>query len=1387
LLAGDGCDRDHDASSSEGGAGATSSTPAPSGAAAPAADSLLAPSAVARFDRDGATLRPRFDAAGSPEAAHPALVALPARAGGAFRVEDRGTGLAVEVALAGAADVPASILDDHVLYPRAHAGESDVIHRVTPVGTEDFISFAQAPLVEEVTYHLTLGDGVAGLRLVARTLELTGADGVPRLRMARPWIAGADGVRHDAEVSVRGCDVDHDPSPPWGRPPVPPGSGRCDVVVSWHGVAYPAILDPTWSTTGNMTMARSDHTASRLASGTVLVAGGINAFSLNEAEIYNPATKTWAATASMAAHRRWHGATVLPNGKVLVAGGYDNYVSAIVASAELYDPALGTWSAANPMSKPHQGPTFVTLLDGRRLAAIGANSSPCEIYDPATGAWSTTGAMTSVQSYLSTAAVVLADGRVLAAGGGYFGVAAAELYNPATGTWTATNPMSTARASLSLIRLSDGRVLAAGGWFYVAGSWTNLASAEIFDPATNTWSPTGAMAATRGDYTMTLLGNSKVLVAGGTNIAVGSGNPAATELYNPSSGAFEPAGVFASRYRHSATALATGEVLAAGGLDGPTNSAQLFALAPAGAPCTSAPACFSGYCVDGVCCSGPCSALCLACAGAKTGAADGTCAPVLAATDPDGDCTDTGSPSCAQNGLCDGAGACQKYPQSSGCTPNACAGNAACTSGHCVDGICCDTACTGPCVACTAAKKGGGADGVCGAVAIDTDPDGDCPTDVNYPASCGADGLCDGTGKCRVAAKSGTVCVAPSCAGATVTLSQCNGSGACVQGTTSCAPFLCANGSACATSCSSDAQCDPSAWCDPVDHLCHADQAVGSACTAASQCSSGTCADGVCCATPCTGVCQACSAAKKGSGLDGDCGPVKAGTDPDDDCAADAPGSCQKDGMCDGAGACRLYVSGVSCGASQCVGNKATGQICNGLGACGNDPAGADCAPYLCAAGACPSSCVSDLQCTPGSFCDTGLCAPKRASGAACTAASQCASAFCVDGVCCATACTQLCQACSAAAKQSGIDGECGPAKTGTDPHGDCPDDGKASCQRDGQCDQGACRLYAKGTLCGAAQCVGNEATPQSCDGLGSPCGLEPSGVDCGAYLCVAGTCPASCAADSQCANGHYCDQAQCKPKGMPGAACTASTQCASTFCVDGVCCDQACGAQCAACDVPGHEGTCSPSQGAPEGGRPACDGAGTPCAGSCDGMSKDKCAYPNELTPCGSTCADDKQTLSVCNAGGDCVAKAPEPCGAYTCDGTTQCRTACAADADCATGYRCSSDDKCVPTSSATCIDDVTLKAPDGKTSSCAPFLCSGSACRTTCASLADCAPGFACDETHQCVPPPMAHTQEGGCSCGVVGEPSPGTSRWGAALLLAACALRLDVRRGRRRARRS
>ena len=302
------------------------------------------------------------------------------------------------------------------------------------------------------------------------------------------------------------------------------------------------VYDPstgTWTTTGVMLGARAGHTATLLPDGKVLVAGGGSSGDgdggpLASAELYDPSTGTWTATGSTIGAGPGRTATLLGNGKVLVVGGAGANFEP-VPSAELYDPSTGSWSAAAEMADARSGPTATLLLGGKVLVAGGSGDggllSTVEVYDPSSDSWTATGAM--LEHNVGHTATLVVDGRVLVAGGGLgtSAGASAELYDPTTGQWSASAAMPEGRIYHTATLLPGGRVLVADGANGVVDAFPSI-SARLYDPGTGSWSPAGDMLEARGSHTATLLLDGRVLVAGG---ALGTSAGASAELYDPGS------------------------------------------------------------------------------------------------------------------------------------------------------------------------------------------------------------------------------------------------------------------------------------------------------------------------------------------------------------------------------------------------------------------------------------------------------------------------------------------------------------------------------------------------------------------------------------------------------------------------------------------------------------------------------------------------------------------------------------------------------------------------------------------------------------------------------------------------------------------------------------
>jgi hypothetical protein len=297
----------------------------------------------------------------------------------------------------------------------------------------------------------------------------------------------------------------------------------------------------TWEMTDHLNVVRFGHTATLLANGKVLVAGGRSATgppftNHSSAELYDPITEEWTLTGSMTTARWSHSATLLPNGKVLVAGGFTDPVSTpnqpVTETAELYDPATGTWTPTDSMDVRRALHSVALLNDGRVLVAGGRTcdvpppgGSHCagtfrtptaEIYDPATGLWTPTGSMAFDRH--TTAAALLPDGKVIVMGGFTFatpnGSNSFEIYDPATGTWALGCCLNVGRTRQGAMRLQDGRILIALGF---RGPSQPNPTTEVFDPVTQTWTLAGDInfPFSRFNFWYGVMPNGKAVVAGG--------------------------------------------------------------------------------------------------------------------------------------------------------------------------------------------------------------------------------------------------------------------------------------------------------------------------------------------------------------------------------------------------------------------------------------------------------------------------------------------------------------------------------------------------------------------------------------------------------------------------------------------------------------------------------------------------------------------------------------------------------------------------------------------------------------------------------------------------------------------------------------------------------
>jgi WD40 repeat protein len=387
------------------------------------------------------------------------------------------------------------------------------------------------------------------------------------------------------------------------------------------------LYDPssaTWTAAPSMSVARLGQAAAVLDNGWVLVAGGGSA----STELYEPSRNLWAPAGNLVTPRTNFTATTLPHGTVLAAGG-DGTDGEPLSTAERFLPGRGPLvdlstssltlpaqlvgsksadvsydvvnagnaaltvdgvgvSGADPgdfAARTTCGPAPVPA--GGRCQIIvrfsprteGLLAATVELFDDAplspqpttvTGygsgpmAWAPTGSMSTPRDGFATAR--LGNGEVLVAGGErnpLAQLASAEIYDPATGTWSATGSLPTPATSVAAVTLHNGKVLVAGG---DGPTYIPLSSAELYNPSTGTWTATGSMRTAGYDLTPTLLPGGDVLVTG-----QGSKPP---EVYHPSTGAWTATGPLPGNSPWaSVLLLSTGQVLDVGG---GTAAAELY-------------------------------------------------------------------------------------------------------------------------------------------------------------------------------------------------------------------------------------------------------------------------------------------------------------------------------------------------------------------------------------------------------------------------------------------------------------------------------------------------------------------------------------------------------------------------------------------------------------------------------------------------------------------------------------------------------------------------------------------------------------------------------------------------------------------------------------------
>ncbi|MFO0553600.1 MAG: kelch repeat-containing protein [Polyangiaceae bacterium] len=351
------------------------------------------------------------------------------------------------------------------------------------------------------------------------------------------------------------------------------------ITLQASGFDAPIVVDPTWADASVPLKLRTLHTATLLPTGEILIAGGTSGGASDEsAELYDPQTATTRPTGFLRTPRSGHTATLLEDGRVFIAGG------AAVTATEIYDPATGLFDDGPDLLAAEAGVAANLLEDGRVLVS---NKTAAEIVDVAANT-STAASAYAIASDITPLTATLADGRVLLVGSNAIGVVS-QIFDPATNGFTPTGagPADVFPLDSTLTRLRDGRVVLTGGCpcGSIGGPDFSWGGTGIFNPVTATWTTGGNFVYARHGHTATLLPNGRILFTGGSD-AEGAPERTTAELFDPTTNnvSLVPTPMNNARGAHTATLLPTGDVLLLGGQQA---SAELYVAAGTGGSITA--------------------------------------------------------------------------------------------------------------------------------------------------------------------------------------------------------------------------------------------------------------------------------------------------------------------------------------------------------------------------------------------------------------------------------------------------------------------------------------------------------------------------------------------------------------------------------------------------------------------------------------------------------------------------------------------------------------------------------------------------------------------------------------------------------------------------------
>ena len=345
----------------------------------------------------------------------------------------------------------------------------------------------------------------------------------------------------------------------------------------------------------SMGFERYHHTVTLMPDGKALVVGGLDSkgIGIGNGEIYDPSLDSWSPTGIMVTPRGNHSSELLSDGRVIAVGGKSSQVR-MAGSAEIYDPSSNSWNWLAGDGTTRDSFDSVLLPGGKVLISGGyaslrksygtkLDTSIVEVFDVNTSKFSEVSPL--AHDRRNHTSLLLPDGRVLVVGGLVDDtvdgpkkdtLASTEIYDIESDSWSLGAVMAQGRGLHTATILLDGKILVIGG---VNTARQTISSAELYDPTTDSWAPAASMSQARDGHTGTLLSDGRVLVVGGNGTSEGLSLTSA-EIYDPSSNSWSSAGnMLEGRSYHTAIQLNDGKVLIAGGLldsDDPLATIDLY-------------------------------------------------------------------------------------------------------------------------------------------------------------------------------------------------------------------------------------------------------------------------------------------------------------------------------------------------------------------------------------------------------------------------------------------------------------------------------------------------------------------------------------------------------------------------------------------------------------------------------------------------------------------------------------------------------------------------------------------------------------------------------------------------------------------------------------------